>query len=142
MWIIAHVTLSCNHVPHLIDIVLSSDLMHNLQARFAQVVQAISHWLNQMVENWIRWFLGHPDVNTRSNNITPVPEVWMTQVMKRVQASERSPPAPVSSVQRDDVAKNGRLDLLTSKVRSVSSAIVCRDHCFLLRCSRRHHAMA
>ena len=131
-----------NHIPHLIDSVPSSDLMPNWQARFAQVVQAIGRWPNQKVQNGIRWLLGHPDVNTRSMNMAPVLRVRMPPVMKRIQTSERSPPAPVSSLQRDDVAKSLHWDLLTSEVHSISSAIVYRDQCFRRRGPSRHHAMA
>lgn len=115
--------------------------MHHLQALFEQVVQALCRWRTERVESWIRRDLGHPAlVSTRPNDITLVPRVWVQPVIDGVQASERSPPAPVFSLQKDEVAKNRPLNILTSEVRLPSWAMVRRDRCPLLRRRSRHRA--
>ena len=100
-------TLWNHHVPHLIESIPSTDLIPNLQAGFERVVHALHRGLNQMLTSWIRRFLGNPTlVSTLPNDLTLVSRVWTQQVMDRVQTSERSPPAPTASSQRDEVAKN------------------------------------
>lgn len=91
-----------NHPPHLIDIVLSTELMNNLQALFEQVVQAPRRWLNQMVERWIRRFLGHPAlVITPPNDITR--PVDSPRVIIRPVGAQDAAQMPL--VQYDDVVQ-------------------------------------
>ncbi len=136
-------TFCRNHVPYLIAIAPAAERMHHVQVLFAQVVQTLRRWLTAMVESWTRQFFGHPArVSPLPHDITPVPRLRIQPVMDRIQALERSPPAPISSPQQDDSAKNQSLDLLTSEVRLPSSVIVRWDGCPLLRRPRRHNATA
>lgn len=134
-------TFCRNHVPYLIDIAPAAERMHHVHTLFAQVGRALRRWLNQMVTSRIRRSLGHPArVNTRPHAITPALRVWVQPVIDGVQASERSPPAPIVSIQQDDVARARPLDLLTCEVRLPSSAMLRRERYPLLPRPSRYHA--